>query len=139
MADDKHIRLRTMQESQTDPGKRRVEKRALPLLGKILSLPLVRSLVTMIMKRQVAKKAPQQHYPAPYALLDVWERYYGSSQMMEQEALSVAGLIKGTTVRNLIRVFFLQTKLKGLGDKKLFRPLHVHVIGAGIMGGDIAA
>ena len=42
-------------------------------------------------------------------------------------------------VRNLIRVFFLQTRLKGLGDKKAFTPRHVHVIGAGTMGGDIAA
>lgn len=116
------------------------EKRQLPMVGKILSLPLVRTLVAQIIKRQVAKKAPAKHYPAPYALLDVWEKYYGSPQMMEQEALSVSRLVhQGETVYNLIRVFFLQTRLKGLGDKKMFQPRHVHVIGAGIMGGDIAA
>ncbi|MFT5976333.1 MAG: 3-hydroxyacyl-CoA dehydrogenase/enoyl-CoA hydratase/3-hydroxybutyryl-CoA epimerase, partial [Gammaproteobacteria bacterium] len=66
--------------------------------------------------------------------------YYGDKKrMMEEEANSVARLVQGNTVRNLIRVFFLQTELKGLGDKKSFRPKHVHVIGAGIMGGDIAA
>ena len=59
--------------------------------------------------------------------------------MMEEEANSVAHLIQGSKVRNLIRVFFLQTQLKGLGDKKAFTPKHVHVIGAGTMGGDIAA
>ena len=58
---------------------------------------------------------------------------------MEQEALSVGRLMLGDTVKNLIRVFFLQTRLKGLGNKKLFQPQHVHVIGAGVMGGDIAA
>ena len=115
------------------------EKRQLPWLGKLLSLPGIRSLLVAVMKRQVAKKASIEHYPAPYAILDVWSRYYGSPQMMEQEALSVARLIEGNTVRNLIRVFFLQTRLKGLGDKKAFAPKHVHVIGAGIMGGDIAA
>ncbi|MCP4075593.1 MAG: crotonase [Gammaproteobacteria bacterium] len=115
------------------------EKRKMPLLGTLLSLPFLRPLVTLMMKKQVAKKASIAHYPAPYALLDVWNKYYGSPQMMEQEALSVASLVQGNTVKNLIRVFFLQTRLKGLGDKKLFQPKHVHVIGAGIMGGDIAA
>jgi 3-hydroxyacyl-CoA dehydrogenase/enoyl-CoA hydratase/3-hydroxybutyryl-CoA epimerase len=59
--------------------------------------------------------------------------------MMQEEANSVARLIQGSTVRNLIRVFFLQTRLKGMGDKKSFVPRHIHVIGAGTMGGDIAA
>ena len=115
------------------------EKRKMPLLGKILSLPLLRPLLSNYMKKQVAKKARIEHYPAPYAILDLWSRYYGSPQMMEQEALSVGKLMIGDTVRNLIRVFFLQTRLKGLGNKKLFQPRHVHVIGAGVMGGDIAA
>ncbi|MBC8212495.1 MAG: enoyl-CoA hydratase/isomerase family protein [Gammaproteobacteria bacterium] len=114
-------------------------KRKLPWTGTLLSLPLIRSLVTFIMKKQVAKKASIEHYPAPYALLDVWNKYYGSPSMMEQEAKSVASLVQGETVRNLIRVFFLQSRLKGLADKHTFQPRHVHVIGAGIMGGDIAA
>jgi 3-hydroxyacyl-CoA dehydrogenase/enoyl-CoA hydratase/3-hydroxybutyryl-CoA epimerase len=115
-------------------------KRQMPLTGKILSLPGIRNLLSNYMKKQVAKKAPKQHYPAPYALLDVWCNYYGDKKrMMEEEANSVARLVQGDTVRNLIRVFFLQTELKGLGDKKSFTPKHVHVIGAGIMGGDIAA
>ena len=130
---------RQLERSATQVALSTPEKRSLSLLGKVLSLPLVRSLVTWVMKREVAKKASQQHYPAPYALLDVWDKYYGSDDMMNQEALSVAALVEGDTVRNLIRVFMLQTRLKGLGDKKQFQPRHVHVIGAGIMGGDIAA
>jgi len=112
----------------------------MPLLGKILSLPGVRHLLTRYMKKQVAKKAPRQHYPAPYALLDVWCHYYGNrKRMMEEEANSVARLIQGNTVRNLIRVFFLQTQLKSLGSKKSLALRHIHIIGAGKMGGDIAA
>jgi 3-hydroxyacyl-CoA dehydrogenase/enoyl-CoA hydratase/3-hydroxybutyryl-CoA epimerase len=115
-------------------------KQKMPLLGQILSLPGIRSLLAEFMKKQVAKKAPRQHYPAPYAILDVWSNYYGNrKRMMEEEANSVARLIQGSKVRNLIRVFFLQTRLKGLGDRKAFNPTHVHVIGAGTMGGDIAA
>ena len=114
-------------------------KRKLSLTGTILSLPFIRPLVTYILKRQVAKKASIAHYPAPYALLDVWNKFYGSPAMLEEESKSVAGLVQGDTVRNLIRVFFLQSRLKGLADKQSFQPRHVHVIGAGIMGGDIAA
>ncbi len=115
-------------------------RQSMPLVGKILSLPGIRNLLAGYMKKQVAKKAPRQHYPAPYAILDVWANYCGDNKrMMEEEANSVARLIQGDKVRNLIRVFFLQTRLKGLGDKKSFNPRHVHVIGAGTMGGDIAA
>ena len=115
-------------------------KQRMPLIGKLLSLPGIRSLVAAMMKNQVAKKAPRQHYPAPYAIIDLWAGFYGKrKRMMEEEANSVARLIQGTKVRNLIRVFFLQTRLKGLGDKKAFSPKHIHVIGAGTMGGDIAA
>ncbi len=118
----------------------RPAKQKMPLLGKLLSLPGIRHLLTGYMKKQVAKKASRRHYPAPYALLDVWCNYYGNrKRMMEEEANSVARLVQGNTVRNLIRVFFLQTQLKGLGSKESLTLQHVHVIGAGIMGGDIAA
>lgn len=119
----------------TQPG-----QQSMPFMGKVLSLPGIRNLLAGYMKKQVAKKAPRQHYPAPYAILDVWANFYGNNKrMMEEEANSVARLIQGNKVRSLIRVFFLQTRLKGLGDKKSFNPTHVHVIGAGTMGGDIAA
>ena len=116
------------------------QKQQMPLVGKILSLPGIRNLLSGYMNKQVAKKASRKHYPAPYAILDLWCQYYGNKRrMMEEEANSVARLIQGDTVRSLIRVFFLQTQLKGLGDKKSFKPRHIHVIGAGVMGGDIAA
>ena len=116
------------------------QRQQMPLFGKILSLPGIRHGLAGYMKKQVAKKAPRQHYPAPYAILDVWANYYGNhKRMMEEEANSVARLIQGDKVRSLIRVFFLQTRLKSLGDKKSFMPRHVHVIGGGTMGGDIAA
>ena len=115
-------------------------KRSMPISGKMLSLPGIRNLLAGFMKKQVAKKAPRQHYPAPYALLDLWCNYYGDKKrMIEEEANSVARLIQGNTVHNLIRVFFLQTQLKSMGSKESLSLSHIHVIGAGIMGGDIAA
>ncbi len=131
---------RQMQRAVRETALKRPQRQRMPLLGRILSLPGLRHLLAEYMKKQVAKKAPRQHYPAPYAILDLWATHYGDhKRMMEEEANSVARLIQGDKVRNLIRVFFLQTRLKGLGDKKSFVPRHVHVIGAGTMGGDIAA
>jgi 3-hydroxyacyl-CoA dehydrogenase / enoyl-CoA hydratase / 3-hydroxybutyryl-CoA epimerase len=101
---------------------------------------LVRPLLASYLRKQVAKKALKKHYPAPYALIDIWEKYGGSrNRMLKAEEDSLSNLVVGDTAQNLIRVFFLQTKLKSIGDKKLFTPKRVHVIGAGVMGGDIAA
>ena len=63
----------------------RPAKQKMPLLGKLLSLPGIRSLLAAYMKKQVAKKAPRQHYPAPYAILDVWAGYYGNRKRMIEE------------------------------------------------------
>ena len=45
----------------------------------------------------------------------------------------------GETSRNLVRVFSLQDRLKNLGGKSKLPLARVHVVGAGVMGGDIAA
>ena len=103
------------------------------------SAPL-RKLIAMQMRKQVSGKAKQAHYPAPYALINLWA-FHGSKghEMYKAEAESVANLVMTETAQNLVRVFFLQTRLKSLGDKSLIKPKQVHIIGGGIMGGDIAA
>ncbi len=111
--------------------------------GKLVSLAnfaVARPLLAKYLRKQVAKRAPEAHYPAPYALIDLWEKHSGDERsMLMEEAVSVAGLITEGTAQNLVRVFLLQERLKSLGKGVDFQPKHVHVIGAGIMGGDIAA
>jgi len=111
--------------------------------GKLVSFAnsaVARPLLAKYLRKQVAKRAPQAHYPAPYALIDLWEKYGGDERsMLLEEAVSVAGLMTEGTAQNLVRVFLLQERLKSLGKGIDFQPQHVHVIGAGIMGGDIAA
>ena len=100
---------------------------------------LVRPLLAKILRKKVAAKAPKNHYPAPYALIDLWVKQGGNKQaMLRGEELSVAKLVQGDTAQNLIRVFFLQEKLKSL-SKNPFKAKRVHIIGGGVMGGDIAA
>jgi len=100
----------------------------------------VRPVLARVFHHQVSKKARRDHYPAPYALIDLWQQHADNERdMMHAEAASVADLIMGPTAQNLIRVFMLQEQLKALGRQSDRKPNRVHVVGAGIMGGDIAA
>ena len=114
--------------------------RKAPLGQRLLNLPVVRGLVAGKIESQVRRRARMEHYPAPYAIVDLWRRHGGSRRTgYEAEAQSVARLVCTSTSRNLVRVFFLQERLKALGGKDLPTGGHVHVVGAGVMGGDIAA
>ncbi|HJW46108.1 MAG TPA: 3-hydroxyacyl-CoA dehydrogenase NAD-binding domain-containing protein, partial [Lysobacter sp.] len=102
------------------------------------TLPVRKILAPMLVK-QVARKARKEHYPAPYALISTWERTGGGMQsLLTAERKAVVKLSSTPTARNLIRVFFLQERLKSSGGKE-HGIKHVHVVGAGVMGGDIAA
>ncbi|MGC1548942.1 MAG: 3-hydroxyacyl-CoA dehydrogenase NAD-binding domain-containing protein [Rhodanobacter sp.] len=101
---------------------------------------LARQILAPMVLKQTAAKVRKEHYPAPFALIDVWKRG-GSSiqQRLKLEARSVAKLAETSTAQNLIRIFFLQERLKGSGGGTDSGIKHVHVVGAGVMGGDIAA
>jgi 3-hydroxyacyl-CoA dehydrogenase/enoyl-CoA hydratase/3-hydroxybutyryl-CoA epimerase len=115
-------------------------KRTAPLVDKILNFGLLRPFVKSMLVKQVAGKARKDHYPAPYAMIDLWARYGASLKTgYEAEARSFARLMCSGTSRNLVRVFFLQSKLKGQGNKTDKKIEHIHIVGAGVMGGDIAA
>ncbi|TCV97494.1 short chain enoyl-CoA hydratase /3-hydroxyacyl-CoA dehydrogenase [Luteibacter rhizovicinus] len=101
---------------------------------------IARQILAPIVLKQTAAKVRKEHYPAPFALIEVWRRGGGSiQQRLKLEAKSVARLAETSTARNLIRIFFLQERLKGLGGGAEHGIKHVHVVGAGVMGGDIAA
>jgi len=99
-----------------------------------------RQLLAPQMAKQVARKAKKEHYPAPYALISTWQRSGGKpiQARLDAERRAVVKLAGTPTARNLIRIFFLTERLKALGsgDHGITR---VHVVGAGVMGGDIAA
>ncbi len=113
------------------------------LLPFPLSLTLqgpVRKFIAARAAKQVAKRARREHYPAPYAILELWVAHDGNAlAAAPSDAASVPSLLKTPTAANLIRVFRLQERLKALGKEGDFKAAHVHVVGAGTMGGDIAA
>jgi 3-hydroxyacyl-CoA dehydrogenase/enoyl-CoA hydratase/3-hydroxybutyryl-CoA epimerase len=111
-----------------------------PLRERLLSWPGLRALLRPALERQVAAQARREHYPAPYAMIELWARNGAHGEAAyEAEAASFAALIRSDTARNLIRVFLLQDRLKGLAGKSRGSFERAHVIGAGVMGGDIAA
>jgi 3-hydroxyacyl-CoA dehydrogenase/enoyl-CoA hydratase/3-hydroxybutyryl-CoA epimerase len=100
----------------------------------------MRGLVVSSARKQVRKKARPGHYPAPYAILNLWQKYDGDPFAAENDpSASVKSLFAHPTTANLIRIFFLQERMKSLGKGTDFKARHVHVVGAGVMGGDIAA
>ena len=109
-------------------------------LKSMLSASPVRGMLVSKMRKEVAKKAREEHYPAPYQLLQLFAKHGGSIRGLKRnEAKFFAPLMVGETSRNLRRVFKLQEMLKAQAPKGLdFKPLRVHVIGAGTMGADIA-
>jgi 3-hydroxyacyl-CoA dehydrogenase/enoyl-CoA hydratase/3-hydroxybutyryl-CoA epimerase len=99
-----------------------------------------RELLAKKLRAETAKKVREAHYPAPFRLIDLFETHAGNLEGMKAaETRAFAPLMVGETSRNLRRVFKLSEMLKAQAPKNLdFKPLRVHVIGAGVMGADIA-
>lgn len=109
-------------------------------LQRFTNHTLIRPRIAMLLRRKVAEKASPEHYPAPFAVIDQWEKEgVDSQQAFAMEAESLAEIALTDTAHNLIRTYFLKERLKNLGKQTTFDVQHVHVIGAGTMGGDIAA
>ena len=113
--------------------------RRLPFGQRLLNGPL-KGVVAARARTTVAAKARPEHYPAPYAIIDLWANHGGNALAAPAASpSSLEAIFRSPTAKNLIRVFFLQERLKGFGKDTDFRPQRVHVVGAGVMGGDIAA
>jgi 3-hydroxyacyl-CoA dehydrogenase / enoyl-CoA hydratase / 3-hydroxybutyryl-CoA epimerase len=114
-------------------------RRKLSFVNRLMLGPL-KGVVASQARKQVARKAKREHYPVPYAIIDIWKNFAGNALAVPPDhPSSIHKLIQHPTGRNLVRIFFLQDRLKGLAKGVQFTPRHVHVVGAGVMGGDIAA
>lgn len=111
----------------------------LPWHKRLCNAEPLRPIIANYLRRHVARQAREDQYPAPYALIELWRRFGGDRrELLREEAKSVARLIVTPVSRNLVRVFGLRERLRtgAVGD---YQARHVHVVGAGVMGGDIAA
>ncbi len=137
---DRAVPDRQLEANAIDLIQRQPPTRRAPWHQRLLNSLPTRHLLAPLLARQTAKHANPTHYPAPYALIEHWKAHGGDAQaMLESESSEVSRLLTGETAQNLIRVFFLQERMKSFGADVDFRPQHLHVVGGGIMGGDIAA
>ncbi len=118
---------------------RRPPPRRAPVHLRLLSAAPLRPILARSVSRRLRERASRAHYPAPYAIVALWLRYGGhGAAAFRAEAESIGALLVTPTSRNLVRVFELRERLRNLAPKQAgFR--RVHVVGAGTMGGDIAA
>jgi 3-hydroxyacyl-CoA dehydrogenase/enoyl-CoA hydratase/3-hydroxybutyryl-CoA epimerase len=105
----------------------------------VVNLAPVRWSAAAAVRRRPRERVRPEHYPAPFAAIDLWSGRGGSaSEMRRAEIASFAKLAAGSTAQNLIEVFLLRERMKSSGNAGASIQ-HVHVIGAGTMGADIAA
>jgi 3-hydroxyacyl-CoA dehydrogenase/enoyl-CoA hydratase/3-hydroxybutyryl-CoA epimerase len=119
---------------------RRRKSKGAGRLARLTNRAPARKFLAGQIRKKTAARANPAHYPAPFELIEAWEEHGGDfRQMLDEEARRVGRLITGETSRGLRRVFWLMEKLKANGKGSDFRARRLHVIGAGVMGGDIAA
>jgi 3-hydroxyacyl-CoA dehydrogenase/enoyl-CoA hydratase/3-hydroxybutyryl-CoA epimerase len=119
---------------------RRPQRKTAPFVERLMNLGAVRPFIARQTAATLQHSVRREHYPAPYAIVDLWQRYGAAgAAAYEAEARSISELMCTPSSRNLVRVFMLQDRLKGLGGDSTADFRRLHVIGAGVMGGDIAA
>jgi 3-hydroxyacyl-CoA dehydrogenase/enoyl-CoA hydratase/3-hydroxybutyryl-CoA epimerase len=137
---DESVPVRIMESTARGVLRTLPPPRKLPMPLALTLNPVARRFIASQAEKQVAKRARRDHYPAPYAILTLFTKYDGNALLPPpSDPASIPSLLATPTASNLIRVFRLQERLKGLGKEDEWKASHVHVVGAGTMGGDIAA
>ena len=137
---DESVPVRIMESTARGVLRALPPPRTLPMQLALTLNPIARRFIASQAEKQVSKRARRDHYPAPYAILELFSRYDGNALLPPaSDPASIPSLLSKPTASNLIRVFRLQERLKGLGKEGDWKAAHVHVVGAGTMGGDIAA
>jgi len=131
----RHLRVAASSMVRERPSRHRPA-----VIPRLAGTAALRPVTAAVLRRKVRSKVDTAHYPAPIALIDLWEVAGGKTRRwLELEAESVADLSTTSTAKNLVRLFLLQEELKASANRGAITARRVHVVGAGVMGGDIAA
>jgi len=134
---DAVVAERNVSKAVDQAATKRMDRRGSGIAGDAVNLLPARKALARQMRSETEKRAPHKHYPAPHALIELWEKHGGSErEMLHAERASFAHLLPMPVTQNLVRNFFLREKLKasGKGDSGI---AHVHVMGGGTMGAGI--
>ena len=112
-------------------------------LKRIMAMGPLRDYVADKMRKEVRKKARREHYPAPYALIDLFEtprrRSARDDQGRDRRLRAAAGVAKRRPTCAASSSSARASRSRGCAATRSRCSSRVHVIGAGVMGGDIAA
>ncbi len=100
-----------------------------------LDIPVLRPAVGAYVRRTLKRRVNCAHYRAPCQALSLWVADGNEAA----EAQSCAELLVSPTSRRLVRLFELSEDLKRAARAQSHDIRHIHVVGAGVMGADIAA
>jgi len=92
-----------------------------------------------ICREKFLRRVRVEHTPAPFAIIEHLRKHGHSSVAMSAAEMDIfPDLMVGSASKNLRRVYHLTDKVRktARGDSKIKK---LHVVGAGVMGGDIAA
>lgn len=92
-----------------------------------------------ICREKFLRRVRVEHTPAPFAIIEHLRKNGHSSVAMSAAEMDIfPDLMVGSASKNLRRVYHLTDKVRktARGDSKIKK---LHVVGAGVMGGDIAA
>src|SRR6202047_690964 len=64
-------------------------KATAPFVDKLLNLGLARPFIARQTASTLRQSVRREHYPAPYAILDLWQRYGSGAESYEAEARSI--------------------------------------------------
>ena len=115
--------------------KNRKSKRAALAWAPLMKFEPARAYIAKRMRKETAEKVREEHYPAPFRLIDLFEKHGGSFvDMKREETRAFAPLMISEQSHNLRRVFRLSEMLKAEAPKDGYRPMRAHVVGAGHHG-----
>ncbi len=118
---------------------KRKSKRLNTYLTPFMMFEAIRRFLAKRMRKETAAKVREEHYPAPFRLIDLFEKHGGGYESLRREETRIfAPLMVSDQSKNLRRVFRLSEMLKAEAPKQGIKPLRAHVVGAGTMGADIA-
>lgn len=106
-----------------------------PWYRGFLAAPFLRPYVGAFLQRRLKAKVECRHYPAPCRIVSLWTR----QASFEAEALSCAELLVSPVSRHLVHLFELSEELKRRARTQAHGIRRIHIVGAGVMGADIAA
>ena len=121
--------------------KKRMPKNKIGFFKNLPNVFFIRPFMVSKFKSELKKKVAENHYPAPYILIDIWAQSGGDAKKMQRlEKANFADAMLSPTARNLQRIYHISNAMKGLAKNVTdSKPVsHIHVIGAGTMGLDIA-